>query len=243
MEAKNKTHTAECGEDDAEETLQPPTSLVPPESGSNAESSGAEHDAKRAILPPNPHQASTHSPAAEEDATSAVPIQTLGSDASEKLVNGVTSPSEPPKCRKWKRTFHMVIHLANGDNATRVTCLDTGAAIDVISIDVVNKLRLAKEKYQGPPLKPIAGTYLPQWQVTFDWHVAKFQKTYTSTFAVLDEDHSADFDILLGKKTVEDIVFYRVNEEVWFVPTNDELDLNIGRDDAKHSLPSIEVDM
>ncbi|KAL8917788.1 MAG: hypothetical protein Q9172_005690 [Xanthocarpia lactea] len=145
-------------------------------------------------------------------------------------LHGVIPPSTPTK---WKRSFHMVIHLPNDDNAQRVTCLDTGADIDVISIHVVNSLGLAKEPYNGPALKPIGGTYTPQWQVTFDWHVADRTRTYTSTFAVLDEDHSGDFDVLLGKVTVGKYDFYVVNSNVWFATT-------VGN--AKNALPSIEVD-
>ncbi|KAL8861941.1 MAG: hypothetical protein Q9178_001811 [Gyalolechia marmorata] len=144
--------------------------------------------------------------------------------------HGVIPPSTPTK---WKRSFHMVIHLPNDDNAQRVTCLDTGADIDVISINVVNTLGLAKEPYDGPALKPICGSYTPQWQVTFDWHVAERTKTYTSTFAVLDEDHSGDFDVLLGKTTVGKYDFYVVNSKVWFSTTVEN---------AKNALPSIQVD-
>ncbi|KAL8889193.1 MAG: hypothetical protein Q9215_003492 [Flavoplaca cf. flavocitrina] len=188
------------------------------------------------------YQGQEESSAGENQATPSAPIQTLGSDTSEKLADGAASSSEDCKRAKWKRTFLMVLHLAKEGDATRVTCLDTGADINVISIDVVNSLQLAKEPYQGPALKPIGGTYLPEWQVRFDWHVAHRTKTYTSIFAVLDKDHSADFDILLGKGTVEDVGFYKVNSRVWFNATVDEAELTTGNDGTPLGFPSIEVE-
>ncbi|KAL8696340.1 MAG: hypothetical protein Q9224_002846 [Gallowayella concinna] len=129
-----------------------------------------------------------------------------------RVVSSSTQVGHP----KWKSTFPIVIHLANDGNGTRVACLDTGADVDVVSIQVVDSLGLRKEDYKGSPLKPIGHPYHPQWQVTFDWHVAKFKKTYTSTFAVLDEEHSAGFDVLLGRRTVEACEFFRVNPAVFF---------------------------
>ncbi|KAL9014674.1 MAG: hypothetical protein Q9180_008931, partial [Flavoplaca navasiana] len=187
----------------------------------------------------SPYQDQEESSAGENRATPSAPIQTLGSDTSENLADGGASSSEDCRRGKWKRTFHMVIHLSNDNHSIRVTCLDTGADINVISIDVVDSLHLAKEPYQGPPLKPIGGTYLPEWQVRFDWHVAQHTKTYTSIFAVLDKDHSADFDILVGKETVEDIEFYKVNSRVWF---DDEAELATGNDGTPLGFPSIEVE-
>ena len=190
----------------------------------------------------SPYQGQKESFTGDNRATPSAPIQTLGSDTPEKLADGGTSSSEDCKRPKWKRTFHMVIHLSNEDHSIRVTCLDTGADINVISIDVVNSLHLAKEPYQGPPLKPIGGTYLPEWQVRFDWHVAQRTKTYTSNFAVLDKDHSGDFDILLGKETVEEIEFYKVNSRVWFNATDDEAELATGNEGTPLGFPSIEVE-
>ncbi|KAL8911250.1 MAG: hypothetical protein Q9171_003548 [Xanthocarpia ochracea] len=160
-------------------------------------------------------------------------------DQAPASLQGVMPSSTPAK---WKHKFTMVIHLPNEDNAQRVTCLDTGADVDVISINVVNSLGLAKERYKGPALKPIGGTYTPHWQVTFDWHVAYRTKTYTSTFAVLDEDHSGDFDVLLGKETVGKHEFYLVNSNVWFSTTNGDVRSSVVIEDAGNALPNIEVD-
>lgn len=242
METKRSTTASHSAQDQATKSDAVETSLGPSRIERDPNSSEDKRNTIEEFDAANPYQALGYSPVAEDDVTPAAHKQTVRADSSEKLVNGVASPPEPPKLRKWKRSFHMVIHLAEGENALRVTCLDTGADVNVISIDVVNCLGLDKEQYQGPPLKPIGGTYLPQWQVTLDWHVARFHKTYTSTFAVLDKAHSADFDILLGKKTVEDIGFYHINGNVWFHTANGNPSLAAGSHDGKHGLPSIEVD-
>ncbi|KAL8756996.1 MAG: hypothetical protein Q9199_002538 [Rusavskia elegans] len=112
-------------------------------------------------------------------------------------------------------SFRMVVHLPEGTTATRTTSLDTVAEANVISIKVVESLGLSKEKYDGPPLATAMFSYKPEWQTTFDWHVAKFHKVYTTTFVVLDEAHCGDFDILMGRDTIERIGFYQRSNTVW----------------------------
>ena len=110
----------------------------------------------------------------------------------------------------------MVIHSARDEKSgMRVACLDTAADVNVISLHVVESLQIPMEQYQGPRLKVFKDIYLPNWQVTYDWHVAKFYRTYTSTFVVVGKDRSRDFDILLGEKSIKDIGFYQVNCNIW----------------------------
>ncbi|CAL8583728.1 hypothetical protein XPA_009347 [Xanthoria parietina] len=152
-------------------------------------------------------------------------------------------PAVAPRGSQLKRTFLMVIHLVGDNHAQRVSCLDTGSDVDVISMHVVNSLGLTKEKYHGSSLNTILGTYDPQWQVTFDWHIAKFQRTYTNTFVVFDEANSEDFDILLGRFTIHERQFWKKNPNVWFHKSNDEeMTPSLGVDDAKHIVPSVKVD-
>lgn len=109
----------------------------------------------------------------------------------------------------------MVVHLPRDMVATRMTILDTVAEADVISIEVVESLDLSKGKYEGPPLAMAMFFYKPEWQTTFDWHVAKFHKVYTTAFVVLDEKHCGDFDIMIGRDTIERVGFYQRNSKVW----------------------------
>ncbi len=127
-----------------------------------------------------------------------------------------------PGGRDFKRTFRMVIHLSGDGIAQRVSCLDTGADLDVISHRVVESLGLQQDRYQGAAIYPLGGFYEPERQVTFDWHVAGYRQTYTSTLAVLDARHSGDFDVLLGRRTIQEIGFYMTNDKVWMLSSDNE---------------------
>ena len=118
-----------------------------------------------------------------------------------KQAPAVADPESP-----WMAKFMIVIHLANEGLTRRIARLDTDTVFNYIHSDVVNSLGLKKEPKQGHLYKPLGGSYIPHWQVRFDWHVAKFHKTYTSTFEVLDGAHSGDFDILLGRGIIDDEV-------------------------------------
>ncbi|KAL8992246.1 MAG: hypothetical protein Q9169_007252 [Polycauliona sp. 2 TL-2023] len=225
MEAHNKDRSTES---DAPST---PTAPIAPEREEK------KHDTIRGLL--SSHQ----SPAAAYPlGVSAAGIHALGAEGPEVVEDVAITPSESPQRRPWKRTFLMVIHLPKDKHAMRVTCLDTGADVDVISIKVVNSLGLSMEPYQGPRLISISGTYKPQWQVTVDWHVAERTKTYTSTLAVLDEHHSKDFDVLLGQKSVDEIGFYQINDKIWFSVSNTETPLGLAGRAARPSLPTIEFE-
>ena len=113
----------------------------------------------------------------------------------------------------------MIIHP---QNAQRVTCLDTGADLNVISHRVVEDLKLQTEEYEGAAVKPVGGSYQPERQITLSWNVLNFPKTYTTTFAVFDERHSTDFDILLGRFTIKKIGFFKKDTSVWFLPATEE---------------------
>ena len=130
---------------------------------------------------------------------------------------GLSSPKAKRRKAKgrWKTSFAMVVHRPDGTSPDCETYLDTGADADVISANVVSSLGLTKEEYKGPPLKTAIFTVQPRWQTTFDWHVARFPKTYTTTFVVLDEEHSGDFDIILGRRSIEALGLYRRNDNIW----------------------------
>lgn len=142
-----------------------------------------------------------------------VPIRPSAGDSGQSIE---VSKQRPDTSLPHKRTFPMVIHLPEDSYEKRSACIDTAAAVDVISINAVESLNLKKEKYKGDPLAMAIIPYTPEWQITFDWHVDQFRKTYTSTMIVLDEEHSGDFDIMLGGHTIETLGFYLVNTDVWF---------------------------
>ncbi|KAL8670138.1 MAG: hypothetical protein Q9168_005303 [Polycauliona sp. 1 TL-2023] len=116
-------------------------------------------------------------------------------------------------------SFRMVIHMPNQDRiAQRLACLDTQADVDVISQEVVDSLRLETDEYTGEavrPLGPITNMYQPARQVTLEWNVAKFHKTYTTTFVVFNKDHSDEFDLLLGRDTIRKVNFFKKNNGIW----------------------------
>ncbi|KAL8706189.1 MAG: hypothetical protein Q9201_000767 [Fulgogasparrea decipioides] len=147
-------------------------------------------------------------------------IHMATAQGSEQLVNGASSSDEAvqPQAPEFEQSFRMVIHV-HDEIALRIACLDTCADMDLISIQVVEDLGLCKERYKGPAIKPLGGSYVPEWLVTFDWHVAKFRKTYKTTFAVLSHEYSVDFDVLLGKKSIKEIGFYQKDHKVWFSTT------------------------
>ncbi|KAL8936838.1 MAG: hypothetical protein Q9216_004723 [Gyalolechia sp. 2 TL-2023] len=149
-------------------------------------------------------------------------IKTLETASSKE--SPLVKSSSSGEGRTFKRTFHMVIHLQNGESALRVGCLDTMAEVDAVSHQVVESLVLKKNEYFGPAVKPLGGYFEPKSQVTVDWHISGFHKTYTTTFVVLDEKHSGDFDVLLGHKTIEEIGFYEKNGRVWMLSANDPVE-------------------
>ncbi|KAI4099405.1 MAG: hypothetical protein LQ339_005997 [Xanthoria mediterranea] len=116
--------------------------------------------------------------------------------------------------RRLMRTKRIVIHLANDDHALRVARLDTGTDLNYINSDIVNSLGLEKEPKQEHLYKLVGRSYVPHWQVRFDWHIAEFYKTYTSTFEVLDGAHSGDFGISLGRGTINKVGLYAVVKPV-----------------------------
>ena len=154
----------------------------------------------------------------------AVGVQTLS--APEQGTTGQPSSSSDPSPQGWfERTFSIIIH-AKEQNAQRVTCLDTGADLDVISHRVVEDLGLQTVKYEGDAVKPLGGSYQPERQITLSWHVLNFPKTYTTTFAVFDEKYSKDFDVLLGCFTINKIRLYRKAPNMWFSAMEGD-DLNV----------------
>ncbi|KAL8782253.1 MAG: hypothetical protein Q9213_005556 [Squamulea squamosa] len=174
----------------------------------------------------------------------AADAQAIGAKGSEELASGGATSSDvaaKPQSQKFKHAFRIVFHMAMDETAQRLACLDTGASVNLMSIDVVDSLNLRKDRYEGFPLRPMGGYCEPKWQVTVDWHVAKFHKTYTTTFVVMDETYSSDYDVLLGRPTIEIIGFYNVNNTIWFSTTEGNYCISKAIDAPDDSFPASEV--
>ena len=118
----------------------------------------------------------------------------------------------------FKYKFYMAIHQPTeaGGVRMRMAQLDTGSSLNVISHDVINDLKIPMDPYLGFTLRPFNGSVWPIGQVRLEWHVQGREKTYTDIFAVLPNDFSEDFDMLLGRETIERIGFYKRNRTVFF---------------------------
>ncbi|KAL8640920.1 MAG: hypothetical protein Q9226_008692, partial [Calogaya cf. arnoldii] len=152
--------------------------------------------------------------------------QSTTGDRSASNASEISTGSSQPD---FARAFRMVIHLPGDRSAQRMTCLDTCADMDAISRDVVETLKLKTESYSGGTIKPLGpptNSFKPERQVTLDWHVATFNKTYTTTFAVFNEEHSDEFDVLLGLETIERIGFYKKNRNIWLSSSRGEVCLS-----------------
>ncbi|KAI4265589.1 MAG: hypothetical protein L6R38_009307 [Xanthoria sp. 2 TBL-2021] len=184
-----------------------------------------------------PYDESNYDPEDRKAAT----VSAIRQGESVELTSGTALPPDttaPQQEHRPRLTFRMVLYKAKDETAQRMAYLDTGSTVDLMSIDVVNSLNLRKDPYQGPPLKPMGGFFMPQWQVTADWHVAKFHKTYTTTFVVMDEKYSIDYDVLLGRSTIGRIGFVTSNNEVYFMTTEGEYRVLEAVDASDDSFPA-----
>lgn len=150
--------------------------------------------------------------------------QTKRKTSSERLATTFFR-SEPQK------KIPMAVHLPTGALITCIAHVDTAMDADVISSSLVEYLGLSKEKCKGDPVWNSPGlsredyvghpalmdiyTVQPPWQTTFDWHFLKFDKTFTTTFVVLDQDTSEGPDLVLGMQSIEALKFYHENNKVW----------------------------
>ncbi|KAL8878802.1 MAG: hypothetical protein Q9198_003464 [Flavoplaca austrocitrina] len=144
-----------------------------------------------------------------------------GSDQPGRSSSNASEPSNTSSHSELTKSFRMIIHLPEGMFRSRLACLDTCSDVDVVSHQVVDSLHLETEKYTGiaiKPLGPATNVYKPERKVKIDWHVAKFHKTYTTDFAVLDQAHSEEFDVLFGLETINKIGFIKKNRDIWWSP-------------------------
>lgn len=118
----------------------------------------------------------------------------------------------------WKSWFYMGILVPHKEAKAAIAKLDTGAKVDVISEDTVKRLEVGMEVYEGPNVRPVGtSTIRPIGKVKLLWHVQGRHKTRETTFQVLDKDSTQGFDVLLSEDTIEEVGFYRVNNNVWLL--------------------------
>ena len=182
-----------------------------------------------------PEPVSTEQTKVERGRRSCSPtIHTLRADGSEKLLGAVTGPiqngTDSAQRSEFKTTFKMVIHRgrADGQVSLRIAKLDTAADFDVLSEEVVTSLGMPMDKYTGPSLSPLGPPINPIGEIQLDWHIANREKTYTTRFAVLNNNHSRGFDALFGRETIERVRFYSVNDKVWFFENADVIHVTRG---------------
>ncbi|KAL8889190.1 MAG: hypothetical protein Q9215_003489 [Flavoplaca cf. flavocitrina] len=215
--------------------------------GSEAPVLGTETEPSHGSLPygGTPLLTVEHPDSTREQVNPSSPVATSSSHlhppptSSDQALTGMRSSSnasEPSNTSSSEldTSFRMIIHLPNGLTRQRLACLDTCSDMNVISHNVVDSLQLETEEYTGDairPLGPATNTYMPERKVTIDWNVLKFHKTYTTTFAVLDEEYSDEFDILLGLDTIRKIQFYKKNKKIWWTSAGRQLCLSDNTDD------------
>ena len=134
----------------------------------------------------------------------------------------VSDRVERPDEEELKVDFDMVIHKRGGQTISRIGTLDSGAMVDLISQEVVTSLGKEMRPYHGDPVSPLGPSNIyPVGEIELEWHILTFRKTYTTNFLVLQDDYCEDFDILLGRRTIGKVKFWKTNNSVWFLDKGD----------------------
>lgn len=115
----------------------------------------------------------------------------------------------------YRTTFYMVVLCPDDKIVVKNCILDNGSACDIIAEKSVKHLGKPMEQHVGGILETFGGSITPIGQLTLDWHVRNRTKTYTTTFSVVSEEHSGHFDVLLGKVSIGEIGFYKVDNTIW----------------------------
>ena len=121
--------------------------------------------------------------------------------------------------RRFETVFNIAIHTGRADPQVimRRAKLDTASDVDAVSEEVVTSFGTAMERYAGHPISPLGPPINPIGEIQLEWHVSRRAKTYKTRFAVLNNDQSRGFDVLVGSKTIGDVGFYDKNQSVWFL--------------------------
>lgn len=146
-------------------------------------------------------------------------IATVGTSASSNPGPGLGTDevASSGESEELSSRFYIVLHLPEAKVKMFICHLDTAADADILSQKVVDNLGMKMDPYEGGSLHPLGAPIQPIGQLTLDWHVAEFSKTYTTTFVVLDPHSTRSFDALLGFATLRRIGFYVKNKAVWYL--------------------------
>ncbi|KAL9630426.1 MAG: hypothetical protein Q9204_004727 [Flavoplaca sp. TL-2023a] len=118
-----------------------------------------------------------------------------------------------------ERTQYSFIMVIQGPTETtqHVAGLDSGSSENLISQRSAIDSGLISRPYEGPLLDGIGVSIRPVGQVTLKWCVSNRDNVwYTTNFAVLDDGHCKDFNILLSKEEIGKRRFYIRNRGVFF---------------------------
>ncbi|KAL9046681.1 MAG: hypothetical protein Q9214_000541 [Letrouitia sp. 1 TL-2023] len=122
-----------------------------------------------------------------------------------------------------KNTLETIVDIVINDHqggiVRRRAMLDTGASVNVINHEILEHLGMSMKRWEGGQLTTLGGPLLPIGEVTLDWHVFSFPRTYRTLFVV---DQDPDFDVLLGLDTIERNRFLLRNRDVYvlkLIPT------------------------
>ncbi|KAL8885129.1 MAG: hypothetical protein Q9192_006700 [Flavoplaca navasiana] len=117
---------------------------------------------------------------------------------------------------RMQYSFIMVIQGPTG-TTQHVAGLDSGSSENLISQRSAIDSGLVSEPYEGPLLDAIGVSIRPVGRVTLKWCVSNRDNVwYTTNFAVLDDSHCKDFNILLSKEEIGKRQFYIRNRGVFF---------------------------
>ena len=116
----------------------------------------------------------------------------------------------------YTTTFTIVIDKPDRAVSQKVAKIDTGAGTNLISQRTVAALGLDFQQYRGPRLKALGSVIQPIGTIKLIWHACQKPRKYGTTFAVIDDKLSRDFEILLGDEENAKRGFLKPDRSLFF---------------------------
>src|SRR5215471_5576384 len=102
-------------------------------------------------------------------------------------------------------TYNMVICLESGLEITTTVDLDSGAATNVISDEMVEKWGLETSRYFGKPYRTLTGELIqPDFTAELSWRGEHSREVFRGTFIVVKGSQA---DVLLGRPMCQNLGF------------------------------------